>query len=164
MWPVCKTFSTALLLFALTSTGCNGNRVSASSIEGQIGHAIQDKCPRTSDCPIRLRDVTSFDWDKMFYFDYTVSPAERGRAVGVQFKTNELRRQLVFLRGGSVVRNDLLPTDIERPVENEIAFDGGKQIDRISCDNEAQFVATRGDGGTGVMFFQLKTVSADHCR
>lgn len=74
MWPMCKTPSTVLLLLALGSTGCNRNRVSASSIEGQIGHAIQGKCSRTSDCQIRLRDVTSFDWDKMFYFDYTVSP------------------------------------------------------------------------------------------
>jgi hypothetical protein len=82
-----KTLATILLLLAVGSTGCNRNRVSASSMEGQIGHAIEERCPKTSDCLIRLRDVTSFNWDKMFYFDYAVSPAEREKAVGVQLET-----------------------------------------------------------------------------
>jgi hypothetical protein len=99
----------------------------------------------------------------MFYFDYAVPPAERERAVGVQLETEEFRRQLVFLRGDNVVRNNLLPTDIERPVENEIVFQAGKQADWITCDSEAQFTATRGDGGTGIVFFELKSISG-HCR
>jgi hypothetical protein len=143
--------------------GCNRNRVTASSTEGQIGHAIEERCPKISDCPIRLRDVTSFDWDKMFYFDYAVPPAERERAVGVQLETVEFRRQLVFLRGKNIVLNNLLPTDIEKPIENEIVFQVGRQTDWITCDSEAQFTATRGDGGTGIMFFQLKSMS-EHCR
>ena len=163
MRAVHKTFATILLLFAVGSTGCNRNRVSASSIEGQIGHAIEERCPKTSDCLIRLRDVTSFNWDKMFYFDYAVSPAEREKAVGVQLETEEFRRQLVFLRGESIVRNSLLPTDIERPIENEIVFQVAKQTDWITCDSEAQFTATRGNQGTGIVFFQLKSMS-DHCR
>ena len=163
MWTMHKTFATTLLLFAVGSSGCNRSRVSASSVEGQIGYAIEERCPKTSDCPIRLRDVTSFDWDKMFYFDYAVPPAEREKAVGFQLETEEFRRQLVFLRGGSIVRNDLLPTDIERPVKNEIVFESEKRADWITCDNEARFTATRGDGGIGIVFFQLKSMS-DHCR
>jgi hypothetical protein len=163
VWIVHKTFATTLLLFAVGSSGCNRSRVSASSVEGQIGYAIEERCPKTSDCPIRLRDVTSFDWDKMFYFDYAVPPAEREKAVGSQLETEEFRRQLVFLRGGSIVWNDLLPTDIERPVKNEIVFESEKRADWITCDNEARFTATRGDGGTGIVFFQLKSMS-DHCQ
>jgi hypothetical protein len=163
MRVVDKTFATILLLFAVGSAGCNRNRVSASSIESQIGHAIEERCPKTSDCLIRLRDVTSFNWDKMFYFDYAVPPAGRERVVGVKLETEEFRRQLVFLRGGSIVRNDLLPTDIEKPIENEIVFQVGKQTDWITCDSEAQFSATRGDEGTGIVFFQLKAMP-DHCR
>ena len=162
-----KTFAIILLLFAVGSTGCNRNRVSASSIEGQIGHAIEQRCPKTSDCLIRLRDVTSFEWDKMFYFDYEVRPAGREQVVGVPLETAEFRRQLVFLRGGRIVRNDLLPTDIERAIENEIDFQLGNQPkeDWITCDSEAQFTVMRGDGGTGngIVFFQLKSMS-DHCR
>ena len=158
-----KTFATILLLFAFGSTGCNRNRVSGSSLEGQIGHAIEQRCPKASDCPIRLRDLTSFNWDKMFYFEYTVPPAEREKAVGFQIETEEFRRQLVFLRGESIVRNDLLPTDIERPIKNEIVFEVREPTNWITCDSEAQFTATRGDGGTGIVFFRLKSMS-DHCR
>ena len=83
---------------------------------------------------------------------------------GSNFKTDETRRQLIFLRSGSVIRNDLLPTDIEAPVKNEIAFEGGNQIDRLACDSEAQFAATRGGEGTRIAFFELKSISSDHCR
>ena len=100
----------------------------------------------------------------MFYFDYGVSPSARRSAVGVPLDTEELRRQLVFLRNGEVVRNDLLPTDIEKPVENELAFEGGGQADWLSCDRAAQFEVTHDSLGTGVVFFQLKTVSRDSCR
>lgn len=144
------------MLLAVASMGCNRNRVSPSSVEGQIGHAIQQRCRGISNCTIRLRDVTSFDWDKMFYFDSTVPPAEREREVGVQLKSEELRRQLVFLRGGSVIRNDLLPTDIERPIENEIAFDDGNQANRLSCDSDAQFLAQRERRWNGHHVFPVK--------
>src|SRR5260370_5786259 len=42
----------------------------------------------------------------MFYFDYGVLPTARRNAVGLPFDTEELRRQLVFLRNGQVVRNE----------------------------------------------------------
>jgi hypothetical protein len=100
----------------------------------------------------------------MFYFDYGVSPTARRSAVGLPFDTEELRRQLVFLRNGQVVRNDLLPTDVEKPVENELAFEGGKEPDWLTCDRAAEFEVTRDSFGTGVMFFRLKAVSRDGCR
>ena len=100
----------------------------------------------------------------MFYFDYGVLPTARRSAVGLPFDTEELRRQLVFLRNGQVVRNDLLPTDVEKPVENELAFEGGEQPGWLSCDRAVQFEVIRDSFGTGVMFFQLKPVSRDSCR
>ena len=100
----------------------------------------------------------------MFYFDYVVSPAARRSAVGLPFDTAELQRQLVFLRNGQVVRNDLLPTNVEKPVENQLDFEGGKEPNWLSCDRAAQFEVTRDSFGTGVMSFQLKPVSPDSCR
>jgi hypothetical protein len=100
----------------------------------------------------------------MFYFDYSVSPAARLNAVGLLFDTKELTRQLVFLLNGQVVRNDLLPTDVEKPVENELAFEGDEQSDWLSCNRAAQFAVTRDSFGTGVMYFQLKVISHDSCR
>ena len=100
----------------------------------------------------------------MFYFDYVVSPTARRNAVGLPLDTAKLRRQLVFLCDGQVVRNDLLPTNVEKPVENELDFEGGKEPSWLSCDRAAQFEVTRDSFGTGVMFFQLKVVSRDSCR
>ena len=100
----------------------------------------------------------------MFYFDYVVSPTARHSAVGLPFDTAELRRQLGFLRNGQVVRNDLLPTNVEKPVENELNFEGGREPNWLSCDRAAQFEVIHDSFGTGVMFFQLKAVSRDSCR
>ena len=100
----------------------------------------------------------------MFYFDYVVSPTARQSAVGLPFDTAELRRQLVFLRNGQMVRNDLLPTNVEKPIENELAFEGGDQADWLRCDQGAQFEVIRDSFGTGVMFFRLKAVSRDSCQ
>jgi hypothetical protein len=104
--------------------------------------------PPTAKCVIQLREVVPFEWDRMFYFDYGVSPAARRTAVGSPFDTEELRRQLIFLRNGQVVRNDLLPTDVEKPIENELAFEAGDQADWLSCDRGAQFEVIRDSFGT----------------
>ncbi len=152
----------AVLSVLVAIAACN--RVTPTSIEGRIGRAITDRCRPAARCVIQLREVTPFEWDRMFYFDYGVLPNARRSAVGLPFDTEELRRQLVFLRNGQVVRNDLLPTDVEKPVENELAFEGGEQPGSLSCDRAAQFEVTRDSFGTGVMFFQLKPVSRDSCR
>jgi len=104
-------------LSALVAIAACHRGVTTTSIEGRIGRAITDRCQAAAKCVIHLRDLTPFEWDRMFYFDYSVSPAARRSAVGMPFDTEELRRQLVFLRNGRVVRNDLLPTDVEKPVE-----------------------------------------------
>ncbi len=140
------------------------NRVTPTSIEGRIGRAITDRCRPAARCVIQLREVTPFEWDRMFYFDYVVSPTARLSVVGLPFDTAELRRQLVFLRNGQVVRNDLLPTNVEKPVENELDFEGGKEPNWLSCDRAVLFEVTRDSFGTGVLFFQLKAVSRDSCR
>jgi hypothetical protein len=140
------------------------NRVTSTSIEARIGRAITERCRTAARCVIKLREVTPFEWDRMFYFDYEVSPTARLSAVGLPFETAELTRQLVFVRNGHVVHNDLLPTDIEKPIENELDFEGDHQSDWLSCDRAAQFEVTHDSFGTGVTFFQLKPVSRDSCR
>ena len=57
----------------LAIVGCN--RVAPTSIEGRIGRTITDRCRPAAKCVIQLREVTPFEWDRMFYFDYGVSPA-----------------------------------------------------------------------------------------
>jgi len=101
--------------------------------------------------------------DVLFRFTF-VSPTARHSAVGLPFEAAELRRQLVFLRNGQWFATICLPTNVEKPVENELEFEGGKETNWLSCDRAAQFEVTRDSFGTGVMFFQLKAVSRDSCR
>jgi hypothetical protein len=110
---------------------------------------------------VRLSDLTPFKWDKMFYFDYGITPSDRRRVVGIGFDTHELERQIVFLRGGRVVENEFLPTDIEKPIANQVVF-ATDEIDEplspFTCDDSAIFQATYDEFGTGIRFYFLRLV------
>lgn len=97
----------------------------------------------------------------MFYFEYGVAPSDRERAVGTSFNTRELQRQLVFLRDGKVIDNEFLPTDVEKPIANQIVFEtdeSDKPMSPFACDNSAIFQATYDGFGTGIPFYVLKLV------
>jgi hypothetical protein len=97
----------------------------------------------------------------MFYFDYGVDPSERRRVIGTSLVTPELERQLVFLRDGKVIENELLPTDVEKPIANQIVFetdDSEKPMSPFACDGSAVFQATYDGFGTGTSFYVLKLV------
>jgi hypothetical protein len=146
---------TLVLAFTLLWAGCNHIKVDSQSIEGKMGAAISQRCGKARDCTVRLSDLTPFKWDKMFYFDYGVTPSDRRRVVGIGFDTHELERQIVFLRDGRVVENEFLPTDIEKPIANQIVFATDK-IDKpqspFACDDSAIFQATYDEFGTGTHF------------
>lgn len=127
-----------------------------------MGTAILQRCGKARNCMVRLSDVTPFKWDKMFSFDYGVSPSDREKAVGISFKTHELERQIVFVRDGKVILNEFLPTDIEKPVLNSIVFvsSGSDDASRpFACQDSAVFQATYDDFGTGIPFYLLKQVN-----
>ena len=141
--------------------GCNRRKIDSQQIEGKIGAAISQRCGKARNCTVRLSDLTPFKWDKMFYFDYNITPSERRRVVGIGFDTHELERQIVFLRDGRVVKNEFLPTDIEKPIANEIAFSTeeiDKPVSPFACDDSAVFQATYDEFGTGIPFYFLKLV------
>ncbi len=88
-----------------------------------MGAAILQKCGPARNCTVRLSELTPFKWDKMFYFDYGVAPSDRRRAIGNSLSTHELERQVVFLRDGKIIDNEFLPTDVEKPIGNQIVFE-----------------------------------------
>lgn len=153
----------SLLLLVLASlwVGCNRTKVDRLSVEGKLGAAISRQCGTARNCKVRLSDLTPFKWDRMFYFDYGVAPPERRRAVGVSFDTHELERQIVFLRAGKVIDNEFLPTNVERPIANQIVFENDgtdKSPSPFACDDSAVFQATYDEFGTGISFYSLKLV------
>ena|ERR1035438_269775 len=153
--------SALLLVLASLSVGCHRTKVDPLGIEGRLGAAISQKCGSARNCTVRLSDLTPFKWDKMFYFDYGVDPSERRRVIGTSLVTPELERQLVFLRDGKVIENELLPTDVEKPIANQIVFetdDSEKPMSPFACDGSAVFQATYDGFGTGTSFYVLKLV------
>ena len=110
---------------------------------------------------MRLSDLTPFKWDRMFYFDYGVDPSDRRNAVGIGFDTHELEREIVFLRDGKVIDNEFLPTDVEKPIANQIVFEtngNDSSMSTFACDSSAVFQATHDGFGTGTPFYVLRLV------
>ncbi len=145
----------AVVILPFLCFGCTTNRVSPNSIEGRMGAAISRKCGSSQTCKMRLRELTPFQWDRMFYFDVALSPSERRRAVGVSIPARELQRQIVFLNHDKVVYNELLPTDFEKPVRNEVAFEIVAPATYFTCDDSAVLLAKHDGVGTGAPFYSL---------
>ena len=105
------------------------------------GNSTEVRATRTVRCPSQ-RELTSFVWDKMYYFDGRPQPSERDRIVGLPLHANEFQRQIVFLNRGAVVDNELLDTNIEAPVEGMVVFVTGGVFERsgwLGCANAARF-------------------------
>lgn len=155
-----KKLTPFLLSLLILGAACEHG---VSSFEGRIGTAIMRKCNPVVSCTIRLGKVTPFEWDRMVYFDHDVSLNTRMKFAGKDVNLNELRRQIVFFRNDAIVHNELLATDVERPIKDELAFEVGEKH-WITCNSEAEFTVTRDSFGTGVKFFRLVPTSHDTCR
>jgi hypothetical protein len=145
----------AVVILPFLCFGCTTNRVSPNSIEGRMGAAISRNCGSSQTCKMQLRELTPFKWDRMFYFDVALSPSERQRAVGVSIPAHELQRQIVFLNHDKVIYNELLPTDFEKPVRNEVLFEIVAPATYFTCDDSAVFLAKHEGVGTGTPFYSL---------
>src|ERR1700686_1433058 len=85
--------------------------------------SIAANCQDHEDCTLRLQDVTSFEWDRMFAFGYGARESEIERVLGAKYHWGgEFQRKIVFMKGGKIVFHEEEPTDIEHPLKEEEAF------------------------------------------
>jgi hypothetical protein len=148
----------ALLLAMLVSIGCN----SGARLENEIGRQLKSRC-HSAQCVVRISELTPFDWDAMLYFSYGVQSSERLEAAGVKVSTPDLERQLVFLKNGKVVRDELLLTGIENPVEGEVQIEVPTK-GWVKCDRQSEFGVKELEAGRGTHFFVLTPTRQDNCR
>lgn len=107
-----------LTLLILLMFGCSKSRV----IEQRIGKRIDD-CKSADACIIRIKDLTDFQWDKMYVFEYGARLEQIEKALGTKYPDYvEFKRRIVFLKGGGIVHREDEPTDIERLVNGQVSF------------------------------------------
>lgn len=143
-----RRYACLALLFCLAGiqTSCSDSRRVEARIVDRI-HA----CRAPQNCVISLADATDFDWDTVFAFSYTVRADERRRVVGSpEVNYVEFHRQLVFVKNGKIVYQELEPTNVEHPIRDEVAFDlpDGRQFAKYRR-SDAHFQVLRKDGPDG---------------
>jgi len=140
------------VLIIITSVGCK------SSLEKRIANRA-DKC---ENCKIRLVDFTNFQWDKMYVFNYSVSPDEVDNALGLEYSNDdyeEFTRPWIFVKNNKVVYAEDNPYNIEGVVSDEVAFDQSDSVRVISyTPNTAVFKAKkeRSGGNKYYVLYQVK--------
>lgn len=106
-----------LILFSVILSGCF-----KQTVENKIVNYVETNCKQFP-CTVRIIEITDFDWDKMYVFDYGVPFDEIEKVTGTNISVKvEFTRKLIFTRDGKLVRYEELPTDIENIVNNEVVF------------------------------------------
>src|ERR1700686_761602 len=110
---------TALFCLAL---GCE--KQTTSGFESKLISAITSKCQTPVPCTLRMKDMTNFEWDKVYIFKYTAHRGVVEKAIGSPLKDfTEFHRRIVFTDNGHVVFHEEEPTNIEHVKNNEVVFD-----------------------------------------
>ena len=107
-----------LIIISLLNFGC----LSLWSIEHKIGKRIEN-CKPNINCIIKVAEIADFEWDKMYVFDYGLSPEAIEEILGMSPPDyHEFKRWLVFVKDDKIVYREIEPTDIEGIVNGEVVF------------------------------------------
>jgi hypothetical protein len=121
MW---QRILTALgLVLVLSLGGCKSGQA-AGPFERKLVSGIKEKCQRKSPCIIRMKDVTTFSWDKMYSFIYASDRKELEEALGSKVSNfDEFSPKLVFMDKGKIVLLENQRYDVSQHVPDELVFD-----------------------------------------
>ena len=93
-------------------------------IEQSIGDKIE-ACKPDVPCIVKIKDLTSFQWDEMHVFSYGSSLDEIQKTLRTDFPHYvEFKRRIIFLKDGKIVHWENEPTNIEGITEGEVVFVG----------------------------------------
>jgi hypothetical protein len=146
------------ILFLVIFESCGTETVDPLSIEGKLVTRINTTCGESTSCTIRLRDVTDFAWDRLYVFKYNAGQSEIEKVIGAPFPLyEEFKRSMIFLNGGTVVYGEVEPTDVERPINNQVVFDIAYRDVYRSYSSESQFEVKRKHFQGGV-YYELQLI------
>lgn len=115
MFRVASTFMLAACILILSA--CSTTKVE------EISERIKSSCAAGNTCQIRIRDLTTFEWDRMYVFDYSAELYDIEQALGTPFPDFvQFKRRIVFLKNGNIVYREDQPTNIEKHLDGEVFF------------------------------------------
>src|SRR5438270_12203361 len=150
----------AIVILALVLLeSCGRKSINPNSVEGKLVARINSTCQSSSVCTIRVRDVTNFDWDKMYVFKHTATSDQMNKAVGLPLPPyKEFERKMIFVSGRKVVYSEAEPTDVEKPIDQEVIFDIPDDAQYKSYARDSLFTVTKKSFANGV-YYELKLVN-----
>src|SRR5919106_57968 len=132
----------ALCLVVLQS--CGTPTIDPRSFEGKLVTQIKTTCGESTGCTIHVRDVTDFDWDRVYVFNYAVTKDQIEKVIGAPFpRYEEFKRSIIFLNGGNVVYSEADPTDIEGVINDQVVFNLGYGNNYNAYSSESRFEVRR---------------------
>ncbi len=119
-----KRFSIIRILILILMFGCSKSGL----IEQAIGEKIED-CKLDVPCIVKIKDLTSFQWDEMHVFSYGSDIGEIEKTLRTKFPNYvEFKRRIIFLKDGKIVHWENEPTDIEAMTEGQVTFIGMENL------------------------------------
>ncbi len=113
--------SVAMVFSVLAFAGC---KPGTSNFDKKIIQYFQAQCHQNSPCVVEVRNLTNFEWDTMYAFDYRAQKVDVEEVVHRKItEFREFSRTLIFTRNGDIVLISQQPAGIEKPLFHEVEFD-----------------------------------------
>jgi hypothetical protein len=108
-------FITVIMIMSLS--GCS------KSISEKIIDRIEHQFKNSKECIIEVKDITHFDWDKMYVFYESATVEEMENALGFKYDNlNGGTRHLIFTRKNKVVYHEEDYPDPSKPSYGKVIF------------------------------------------
>ena len=111
------------VLLCGVATLCAVGACSPRTVENKIAARVDHSCGRSSQCVIRVADVTDFAWDRMVVLRADATPEDIATILGQPYADyREFHRRLIFVKGRQIVHREEHWTDMEGPTNGEVMF------------------------------------------
>src|SRR5216684_3581833 len=96
-------FLALTVLISLSFSGCTGCGSRPGKFQVKVVRAIKEKCRTEQPCIIRIKDLTDFSWDKMYWFINTASQERVEQVLGTKVEPLKESSKIVFMNKGKIV-------------------------------------------------------------
>ncbi len=141
-----------IIIILLTFTGC-----SELNIEKKIVNTIEDNCIKENKCIIIIKELTNFNWDRMYVFKYNTTSEDIRNVIGsTPPHFTEFSRKIIFKLNSSIVHYEEECSNVEGLTNGEVIFDlNENEIYKEYTIEDAVFFGEKLEFDKGV-YYKLK--------